>query len=99
MITIMNNSTALSLAEIKGFLKLSDNFEFQSVSRDERNEWIQAVIMHHRYLKCRRRDMMKMTGLSKAQITRLIYDYRKRATLKPKEYKRNVFKNIHQSGH
>jgi len=101
-ITIMNNSTALSLAEIKGFLKSTDNFEFQSVSKCERNEWIQAVIMHHRYLKCRRRNkiilrryMMRITGLSKAQITRLIYDYRKRATLKPKEYIRNIFKKTY----
>jgi len=38
---------------------------------------------------------MKMTGLSKAQITRLISEYKKRGTLKPKKYSRRSFEKIY----
>lgn len=98
MTITMNNSKQLSLEEIKEFLSSSNLITFKSESREERNEWIQSILMHHRYLKCAkkhkiilRRYMMKMTGLSKAQITRLVNDYKKRGTLKPKEYVRRSF--------
>lgn len=98
----MNNSTVLSLTEIKDFLKSSEPINFKCKSQKERNNWIQSVIMHHKYLKCSkkhkiilRRYLMKMTGLSKSQITRLIAEYKKRGTLKPKGYKRCSFKKIY----
>jgi transposase len=98
----MNNSKNLSLSQIKEFLKSSELIVFKSESREERNEWIQSIIMHHQYLKCAkehkiilRRYMMKMTGLSKAQITRLVTEYKKRGTLKPKGYKRRSFEKIY----
>ena len=101
-ITIMNNSTTLSLTEIKDFLNSSDLLAFKSVSRAERNEWIQEIIMHHRYLKrskkhkiILRQYIMKITGLSKAQITRLVAEYKQRGTLKLKEYKRCSFATIY----
>ena len=98
----MNNSKNLSLSQIKEFLKSSNPIAFRSKSRQERNEWIQAIIMSHHYLKCSKKHkiilrqyMMKMTGLSKAQITRLIGEYKKRGTLKPKKYERNSFEKIY----
>lgn len=94
----MKNSTALSLAEIKDLLKSTSKIKFKSESTEERNDWICAVIRHHKYFKCSkpnktvlRKYIMQMTGLSKSQLTRLIGEYNKRATLKPKEYKRNSF--------
>ena len=102
MTITMNNSKHLSLSQIKEFLKSSKPIEFNSESRQERNEWIQSVIMHHKYLKCPKKHkiilrqyMMKMTGLSKAQMTRLITEYKKRGTLKPKEYKRCSFEKFY----
>ncbi|MBI5734163.1 MAG: hypothetical protein HY973_04465 [Candidatus Kerfeldbacteria bacterium] len=87
-ITIMNNSTALSLAEIKDFLKSAESFQFKSVSKQERNEWIPAVIRQHNYCKRKRtekgllrRYLMKMTGLSRPQIGRLIKEYKKPANI------------------
>jgi len=98
----MNNSKNLSLSEINDFLKSSESITFKSKSREERNKWIQSIIMHHRYLKCSkkhkiilRRYIMKITGLSKAQMTRLISEYKKRGTLKLKEYKRCSFEKIY----
>jgi len=102
MTITMNNSKQLSLQQIKEFLKSSEPITFKSELRSERNEWIQSVIMRHRYLKCRkkhkiilRRYIIKMTGLSKAQTTRLINEYKKRGTLKPKEQRRRLFEKIY----
>lgn len=98
----MNNSTVLSLTEIKDFLESSEPINFQCKSQTDRNDWIQLVIMRHKYLKCRkkhkiilRRYIMKMTGLSKSQTTRLIAEYKKRGTLKLREYRRCSFEKIY----
>ncbi len=102
MTITMRNSTVLSLTEIKDFLKSSEPINFQCKSQADRNSWIQSVIMRHKYLKLSkkykiilRRYMMKMTGLSKSQITRLITEYKKRGTLKPREYRCCSFEKIY----
>ena len=102
MTITMNNSTVLSLTEIKDFLESSDPINFQCKSQTDRNDWIQLVIMRHKYLKCLkkhkiilRRYIMKMTGLSKSQTTRLIAEYKKRGTLKLREYRRCSFEKIY----
>lgn len=94
----MFNSTSLSLAEIKTFLGSSTTLQFKSKSARERNEWVQKVLMHHRYIQSLRpektlirRYVRAMTGLSKSQLTRLIREYRTRGTLKPREYRRHKF--------
>lgn len=101
-IEIMTNSTSLSLAEIKEFLGSSSTLNFKSKSKEERNEWIEKILIHHKYSKCFKpektlikRYIRKMTGLSKSQLTRLIKDQKKRGTLKLKEYKRNKFPKVY----
>ena len=103
-VTIMNNSTKLNIEQIKDFLKSSNQFRFKSVSKPERNEWIPAVIRQHKYYKCKKKQktilrcyIMKMTGLSKAQLTRLIEEYKRRGTLGPRDEpsKRNTFEKTY----
>ena len=101
-IEIMKNSISLSLAEIKEFLGSSSVLKFKSKSRNERNEWIEKVLIHHKYLKCfkpektlLRKYIQKITGISKSQLTRLIDEYKRRGTLKTKEYKRNKFPKVY----
>lgn len=101
----MSNNKPLGLEEIKDFLLFPQSIQFKSISKKERNTWIQGVIMHHRYLKCARpvksllrQYIMRMTGLSRSQLTRLVRNYKSRATLKPKEYKRNKFASIYTKG-
>ena len=60
------------------------------------------MIMEHKYLKCSRseksllrRYIMRMTGIFKSQLTRLIAEYKKRGTLKAREYKRNSFEQVY----
>jgi len=98
----MTNSKNLCLSAISDYLAKPPIIEFKSVSRKDRNKWIQQIIMEHKYLKCSRSDkgilkeyIIKMTGISKSQLTRLIKEYRLRGTLKPKEYKRNKFEKIY----
>jgi hypothetical protein len=99
----MNNSTALSLAEIKDLLKSSEKIEFKSQAKNDRNKWICDVMRNQKYFKRSRPDktllkkyIMKMTGLSKSQLTRLIKEYKKQAALKSKAYKRNSFPVIYK---
>jgi transposase InsO family protein len=79
--------------------------EFKSISREDRNEWIQKVIIGYKYLKCSRSDkgmlrkyIVRMTGISKSQSTRLIEEYKRRGTLKPKEYERHKFERVYTRG-
>lgn len=101
----MTNSKNLCLSAIGDFLSKPPIIEFKSVSKKDRNKWIQNVIMDYRYLKCSRSDkgmlrryIMRMTGISKSQLTRLIDEYRRRGTLKSKPYERNKFKTIYTKG-
>ncbi len=73
MIT-MTNTKNLCLSAIDDYLSKPSIIEFKSVSKDDRNKWIQDVIMEHKYLKCvrsekslLRRYIMRMTGISKSQ--------------------------------
>lgn len=100
----MNNSTKLTIEQIKNFLESSEEFQFKSVSKQERNQWIPAVIRQHKYRKVNRKIkgvlrgyMMKMTGISKSQLTRLIDEYNRRGTLDKKDEpeKRNTFAKIY----
>lgn len=101
-IETMFDSSKLSIDEIRDFLSSSDKIEFKSKRANERNDWIQKVLMRHKYFQCLkpektliRKYIRKMTGLSKSQSTSIINDYRNRGTLKPKEYKRNKFPKIY----
>lgn len=101
----MSNATNQSTSEIRDFLKATDTLEFQSIAPADRNEWVQAVLMAHRYTTCGRADksllkqyLLKMTGLSRAQTTRLIAEYIRRGTLKKNTNnppKRHTFKKIY----
>jgi transposase len=93
------------LSAIGEYLSKPPIIEFKSVSKKDRNTWIQNVIMDYKYLKCCRLDkgmlrkyIMRMTGISKSQLTRLINEYKRRGTLKPKEYKRHKFERIYTKG-
>ena len=102
MTITMINPTALTLADIKEFVKSHGAIKFKSKSKVERNEWIENILRQHKYFQLFRPNkivikkyIQSMTGLSRSQLTKLIADYRKRGTLKPKEYKRNKFKKIY----
>jgi len=75
----MNDSHITSITQIKEFLKLDKGIQFKSVSKKERNQWLEEALIRFEYFRLRKRDkakvkeyVMRMTGLSDAQLTRLI---------------------------
>jgi len=75
----MNDSHIITLAQIKEFLKLNNSIQFKSVSKEERNQWLEEVLIRFRYFSLRKRDksivrkyIIQMTAISDAQLTRMI---------------------------
>lgn len=75
----MNDSNMMSLGQIKEFLKVSQAIEFQVRSQKEKYAWIENVLNRFGYFSLKRKEkgavksyIMRMTGISDAQLTRLI---------------------------
>lgn len=94
----MDTSRGLSLEQIRAFLEASDAVGFKGRKRDEVYGWINQTLKQQRYERSSRasrglirRYIEKMTGLSRAQVTRLISKYLAGEAVEPKRYKRNRF--------
>jgi len=72
----------LSLVEIEAFLAASESVRFAGCSRTEISSWVERLLCHHEYPLQKRpgKGLLRafiehMTGLSRAQSTRLIGGY------------------------
>jgi hypothetical protein len=72
----------VSLEQIRGFLESSQAVEFQARNRSERYAWVEETLRQQNWKKLNRagkglvrRYIAKMTGLSRAHVTRLITHY------------------------
>jgi hypothetical protein len=90
MISVLG-AEKLSLIEIEAFLMASDSVRFVGSSRVEVYKWVERLLCHHEYpLQGRgskgllRAYVECMTGLSRAQSTRLIGGYVKAGRIAPK---------------
>ena len=88
----------MSLEQIRAFLEASDEMEFEAVHRGEIYEWMTRVMCEQEYWKQKRATkgmlrqyMAKMTGLSRAQVTRLICRYQESGVVRERSYRRNEF--------
>jgi transposase InsO family protein len=84
--------------QIQAFLLVSADIRFQAESREQVYSWMERVLRQQRYHQQGRADrgllrryLEKMTGLSRAQVTRLIARYRDQASVQPASYKRHRF--------
>lgn len=84
MTITMNDSRLGSIPEIKEFLKVSVALSFKGNSLKEQYAWIGTTLIRFRYHSLKKKDkgivkeyLMKMTGKSDAQITRLIGKHKK----------------------
>ena len=75
----MHEAEKLSLDQIEAFLKASEEIRFEGKDREQVYAWIEQVLRQQQYAKqgrkargLVRRYLEKMTGLSRAQVTRLI---------------------------
>lgn len=94
----MDDSKWLSLVEIRAFLAGSGPVEFAAGGRREVYEWVERVLVRYEYARqgkagkgLLRRWVEKMTGLSRAQVTRLITAYQRTGRVKAAQYARHRF--------
>lgn len=89
---------SLSLEEIRAFLEASEEVGFKGRNREDVYEWVNETLRGQRYQELKRsgrgmvrRYVEKMTGLSRAQVTRLITVYLGGEEVKAKPYRRHSF--------
>ena len=75
----MDDSHLVSIAQIKEFIKVGGGISFVGKSRDETYRWMEMVLSRLWYFSLKKKDktvvrryLMKMTGYSDSQLTRLI---------------------------
>lgn len=94
----MDDSGAASLEQIQAFLAGSAPVQFSGQSREETYGWVEKTLVRLQYGGLERpgkglvrRYLAQMTGLSRAQVTRLITGYRETGRVKAVAYQRTKF--------
>jgi len=94
----MRNAESLTHSQINEFLKGSAGIEFSGQSRAEVYDWVEKMLVHQQYHQQRKKPrgairayLSKVTGLSLAQITRLIRAYAQTGKVEAKVYRRQRF--------
>jgi len=94
----MNDENLKTIEQVKQFLAGSEALNFAGVSAEERYQWIQALLVRFKYYQLKRaekgvirRHIEKVSGYSRAQVSRLIREYKQRGQLRKAQYKRHRF--------
>ena len=94
----MHDAEKLSLDQIEAFLNASEEIRFEAENRKQTYGWVEQVLRQQQYPKqgrkargLVRRYLQKRTGLSRAQVTRLITHYGANGELQPAAYRRHRF--------
>lgn len=98
MTITMNDSSLGSISEIREFLKVSAALSFRGSSLQEQYAWVETTLWRFRYATLRKKEkgvvkgyLLKMTGKSDAQMTRLIGRYRRSGKILPQGRGRHTF--------
>jgi transposase len=94
----MSDTKLQAIEQVRRFLDGSKELEFTGLLAEEKYEWVESVLVRFRYLQLRkdekgviRRYIEKITGYSRAQVSRLIRDYKQTGQLKKAKYSRHRF--------
>ena len=94
----MQEAERLSLEEIRRFVEASEGIRFAGEKREQVYGWIERVLCQQEYAKqgkvargLLRRYIEKMTGMSRAQVTRLIGRYAASGRVGVRVYRRHRF--------
>ena len=94
----MHEAEKLSLEGIGRFVEASEEIRFESENRKQVYGWVERVVVAQEYAGqgkavrgLLRRCVAKMTGLSRAQVTRLIGCYATTGRVQPTMYRRRRF--------
>ena len=100
----MDDSEATSLEQIRAFLEGSGEVRFAGQRREEVYAWVEKTLVRHGYASLDRagkgllrRYLGRMTGLSRAQVTRLIRQYQLTGRVQAVAYQRNQFASRYTS--
>jgi len=98
----MQNSEVLTAGQINDFLKGTEGVGFVGGRKEEVYAWVERVLVAQEFIqqdkKLRgtiRSYVEKVTGLSSAQVTRLIRLFRKTGSVEAKAYRRRAFLRIY----
>src|SRR5436305_10097819 len=98
----MDDSTPMSLEQIQAFLAGSGEVRFSGQHRDEIYGWTEQTLVRHEYAGLSRAEkgvlrqyLACMTGLSRAQVARLIASYAETGHVKAAPYQRRKFATIY----
>jgi transposase InsO family protein len=101
----MDDSEAVSLEQIRAFLAGSEEVRFSGLRRAEVYAWVERRLVQHEYAGLDRRGkglvrryLARMTGLSRAQVTRLIRGHRKTGRVQACAYQRTKFARRYTAG-
>jgi len=88
----------LSLEQIRAFLEGSDGVQFEAENREQLYGWVDRTLRGQDYEHLGRQSkglvrlyLAKMTGMSRAQLTRLIGVYLEGGAVKARSYRRRRF--------
>ena len=101
----MEDGEKQSLEQIRAFLEASGEVCFQAHNRGELYGWLQQTLRRQDYGHLKRegkgqvrRYLAKMTGMSRAQVTRLIGCYQQSGEGRPRAYRRHRFPSVYRRG-
>lgn len=94
----VHQAEKLSLEGIRRFVAASEEIRFESADRQQVYAWVEGLLVGQQYAQqakvargLLRRYIEKMTGLSRAQVTRLIARYAASGRVEPTAYRRHRF--------
>jgi transposase InsO family protein len=98
----MDDAEKLSLESIVLFVAASEEIGFEAEDRQQRYSWVEGVLVGQQYAQqgkvargLLRRYIVKMTGLSRAQVTRLIARYTASGRVQMTVYRRRRFSQLY----
>jgi transposase InsO family protein len=98
----MDDAEKLSLESIGLFVAASEEIGFEAEDRQQRYSWVEGVLVGQQYAQqgkvargLLRRYIVKMTGLSRAQVTRLIARYTASGRVQMTVYRRRRFSQLY----
>ncbi len=101
----MQSNEALTAGQINDFLRGTEGVSFVGVKKEEVYAWVEKVLVAQEFIqqdkKLRgtiRAYVEKVTGLSSAQVTRLIRLFRNTGSVEAKAYRRRAFMRIYTEG-
>lgn len=100
----MDDSQTTSLEQVRALVAANSAVRFAGQRRQEVYEWVERTLVRHEYAGLHRADkgilrqyVAQMTGLSRAQVTRLISAYHETGRVIAAPYQRTRFPTIYTS--